>query len=75
MLGMREDPPNALLERHARGRTIAAASDALADRHAGLQEQDRRLCQRTGELVHRSRVQRRPWVVAVVAAVPGPEQR
>ena len=55
---MRADPPGRLLDLQVPESTIAVMSAALADRYVGLQDRCQRVWGRTGELVHRSRVQR-----------------
>ncbi len=74
---MPADPPGRLLDRHASARMIASRSAALADRCAGLQARCQRLWDRSGELVHHSRIQRvrrqaaRQRATGVVITPPG----
>jgi hypothetical protein len=65
---MQADPPGRLVDPHARAGPIAAASNTLADRYAGLQDRCAQAWARTGELVHRSRVQRARRQVARLRA-------
>jgi hypothetical protein len=65
---MPADPPARLLDLRVPESTIAVASAALADRYAGLQVRCQRVWDQTGELVHRSRVQRARRQVARLRA-------